>query len=102
MLEIDCLKILRALACPPRLQILKVLLEGDSGVNDLTKRLSLSQYNVSKHLRVLKEAGVVDCRAIGRRRDYFIQPEFRQQIEQQQASELDFGCCKFHLDQMVG
>ena len=41
-------------------------------MNDLTEQLELSQYNTSKHLRVLKQAGIVEVRALGQRREYSI------------------------------
>ena len=59
-----------AIAEPRRRQILDVLAEGERPVNDLVRRLGLSQPLVSKHLRVLREVGVVDVRERGRERLY--------------------------------
>jgi DNA-binding transcriptional ArsR family regulator len=59
-----------ALAEPHRRQILDLLRHGERSVTDLVGRLSLSQPGVSKHLRVLREAGLVDVRREGRRRWY--------------------------------
>src|SRR5262245_44495125 len=59
----DCSDILKALSDRTRQRIVKVLLTADRGVNELTEDLNLSQYNTSKHLRVLKQAGIVDVRA---------------------------------------
>ena len=59
-----------AVAEPRRRQILDVLAGGERPVNDLVRQLRLAQPQVSKHLRVLREVGVVDVRQEGRRRVY--------------------------------
>ncbi|HXV58651.1 MAG TPA: metalloregulator ArsR/SmtB family transcription factor [Gaiellaceae bacterium] len=59
-----------ALAEPSRRRILDLLRGGERSVGDLVDRLGLSQPGVSKHLRVLREAGLVDVRPEGRRRWY--------------------------------
>ena len=59
-----------AVAEPRRRQILDVLARGERPVNDLVAELDLSQPQVSKHLRVLREVGAVDVRGEGRRRVY--------------------------------
>jgi DNA-binding transcriptional ArsR family regulator len=59
-----------AIAEPRRRQILDALAEGERPVNDLVRRLGLSQPLVSKHLRVLREVGAVDVRERGRERLY--------------------------------
>lgn len=59
-----------ALAEPHRRQILDLLRTGERSVNDLVARLKLSQPGVSKHLKVLREAGLVEVRAEGKRRWY--------------------------------
>jgi len=59
-----------AVAEPRRRQILDVLVGGERPVNDLVDVLGLAQPQVSKHLRVLREAGVVEVRGDGRRRLY--------------------------------
>jgi len=65
-----------AVAEPRRRQILEALAdgegegEGELSVNDLVQRLGLAQPQVSKHLRVLREVGLVDARVDGRQRLY--------------------------------
>ena len=57
-------------------RLVKALLaDEDESVNDLSDRLGLSQYNVSKHLRVLREAGLVDVQIDGRFRLYELRAE---------------------------
>jgi DNA-binding transcriptional ArsR family regulator len=59
-----------AVAEPRRRQILDVLSGGERPVNDLVTLLGLAQPLVSKHLRVLREVGLVDVRDEGRQRMY--------------------------------
>jgi DNA-binding transcriptional ArsR family regulator len=61
-----------AVAEPRRRQILDVLAGGERPVNDLVLELGLPQPLVSKHLRVLREVGLVDRRDVGRQRMYRI------------------------------
>ena len=58
-----------------RQAIIELLRDGERPVGDLVERLPLSQPAVSKHLRVLKEAGLVEVRVEAQRRLYRIRPE---------------------------
>jgi DNA-binding transcriptional ArsR family regulator len=64
-----------ALAAPHRRQILDLLRMGERSVNELVAQLKISQPGVSKHLRVLREAGLVEVRPHGRQRWYGLHPE---------------------------
>jgi DNA-binding transcriptional ArsR family regulator len=64
-----------ALADPSRRRILDLLRDGERSVNELVARLDLSQPGVSKHLTVLREAGLVDVRPDGKRRWYGLRAE---------------------------
>ena len=66
---------LQVLAEPRRLAILELLRDGERPVGELVDRLRVSQPAVSKHLRVLKEAGLVEARPEGQRRLYRIRPD---------------------------
>ena len=59
-----------AVAEPRRRQILDLLAGGERQVNDLVALLGVAQPQVSKHLRILREVGLVDARDEGRRRMY--------------------------------
>ena len=59
-----------AVAEPRRRQILDVLAGGERPVNDLVRLLDQAQPTVSKHLRVLREVGLVEVRDEGRQRMY--------------------------------
>jgi DNA-binding transcriptional ArsR family regulator len=63
------------LAEPNRRRILDLLQKSERPVGDLVERLDLSQPAVSKHLRILREAGLVDVRADAQRRLYRVRPE---------------------------
>jgi DNA-binding transcriptional ArsR family regulator len=63
------------LAEPTRRRILDLLLAKERPVGDLVKRLKLSQPGVSKHLRVLRDAGLVSVRTEAQRRIYGVHPE---------------------------
>jgi DNA-binding transcriptional ArsR family regulator len=63
------------LAEPSRRDILELLRSGERPVGDLVEHLTLSQPAVSKHLRVLRDAGFVDVRADAQRRLYRISPK---------------------------
>ncbi|MET0603150.1 MAG: metalloregulator ArsR/SmtB family transcription factor [Baekduia sp.] len=64
--------VFNAVAEPWRRQILDLLRDGERPVNDLVDLTGLTQPQVSKHLRVLREVGVVDVRDVGRQRLYRI------------------------------
>jgi DNA-binding transcriptional ArsR family regulator len=64
-----------ALAEPSRRRILDLLRNGERSVNDLVARLELSQPGVSKQLKVLREAGLVEVRPDGKRRWYGLRAE---------------------------
>jgi DNA-binding transcriptional ArsR family regulator len=63
------------LAEPARRQILDLLLERPHLVGELTERLGLTQPGTSKHLRILREAGLVAVRKDAQRRWYEIRPQ---------------------------
>jgi DNA-binding transcriptional ArsR family regulator len=63
------------LAEPTRREILDLLRDGERPVGDLVDRLAISQPAVSKHLRVLRDAGLVDVRADAQRRLYRVRPQ---------------------------
>src|SRR5438552_11480585 len=94
----SALAALQVLAEPRRLQILDLLRGGERPVGELVDSLGLSQPAVSKHLRVLKDAGLVEARPDAQRRLYRIRPE--------PLAELDDWLAPYrrlwstHLDQL--
>ena len=71
----------RALAEPHRFQIVDLLLDGPRPVGDMVSQLGLRQPQVSKHLRVLSEAGLVDVRVDAQRRIYALRPTPFRELE---------------------
>jgi DNA-binding transcriptional ArsR family regulator len=63
------------LAEPTRRRILDLLRERERSVGELVDRLTVSQPGVSKHLRVLRDAGLVEVRTDAQRRWYGLRPE---------------------------
>jgi len=66
--------VFNAVAEARRREILDALMAGEKAVGAIVDDLSMSQPQVSKHLRVLSEVGLVRCRAEGRRRLYSLEP----------------------------
>ena len=66
---------LQVLAEPHRVAILELLRDSEQPVGELVGQLGLSQPGVSKHLRVLRDAGLVQARVDSQRRLYRIRPE---------------------------
>jgi DNA-binding transcriptional ArsR family regulator len=69
------------LAEPQRRRILDLLRDGERPVGELVDRLEISQPGVSKHLRVLRDAGLVSVRPEGQRRWYGLQPEALAEVD---------------------
>jgi len=67
--------VFNAVAEARRREILDTLIAGEKAVGTMVNDLSMSQPQVSKHLRVLSEVGLVRCKAEGRRRLYRLEPE---------------------------
>jgi DNA-binding transcriptional ArsR family regulator len=99
MTGIDCIVALKALGELSRLRIVRLLLKEQLGVNAISERLGISQYNVSKHLRVLKEARLVEMQKQGQQRLYALVPGLKSQLAANR-SVLDLGCCTFRFDKL--
>lgn len=69
------------LAEPNRRAILSLLASSEQSVGDLERQLRMPQPSVSKHLRVLREAGLVDARVEAQRRVYRLRPEPLQEVD---------------------
>src|SRR5580765_6145146 len=70
------------LAEPNRRRILDLLLDAERPVSGLVDALSVSQPAVSKHLRVLRDAGLVDVRVDAQRRIYRVRPEPLREVDE--------------------
>ena len=93
------------IAEPNRRAILAMLVTAEQSVGELERQLRMSQPAVSKHLRVLREAGFVECTVDAQRRVYRLRPEPLQEVDawlapfrQFWSSHLD--ALERHLDRM--
>jgi DNA-binding transcriptional ArsR family regulator len=94
----DCVGALKALGEDTRVRIMGLLLEAPLGVCEIARRLGTTHYNISKHLRILREAGLLDVERHGRERLYMV-PERIRRGRRAHAKVLDLGCCSFQFDQ---
>ncbi|CAN7738051.1 ArsR/SmtB family transcription factor [Caballeronia sp. LjRoot31] len=93
------------IAEPSRRAILSLLATSERSVGDIEEKLNLSQPSVSKHLRVLREAGFVESRVDAQRRLYRIKPEPLMEIDAWLAPFRQFwsvhvDALERHLDRM--
>ncbi len=93
------------IAEPNRRAILSLLVSSEQTVGDIERQLSMSQPTVSKHLRVLREAGVVEATVDAQRRVYRLKAEQLQEIDQwlapfRQLWSTHVDALERHLDQM--
>ena len=90
---------------PHRRRILELLRDAERPVGDLVDALALSQPSVSKHLRVLRDAGLVDVRHEAQRRVYRLVPEPLVEIDEwltpfREGWARRLDALEAHLDQM--
>jgi DNA-binding transcriptional ArsR family regulator len=93
----NCGPYLKALADKTRWEIIHHLLGGPLTVGEIAGRLKATQYNVSKHVRVLREAGIVATVKRGKHLHCSILPNFRRRMAKNR-NQLDLGCCVFRFD----
>jgi DNA-binding transcriptional ArsR family regulator len=94
------------LAEPNRRRILDLLVESEQPVGALVSQLQLSQPAVSKHLRVLREAGLVQVRGDAQRRLYSVRPEPLRAVDEWLAPYRAMWAARLddlerHLDKMT-
>ncbi|HEX8850005.1 MAG TPA: metalloregulator ArsR/SmtB family transcription factor [Gemmatimonadaceae bacterium] len=90
---------------PNRRAILGLLLSSERSVGELERELRLSQPSVSKHLRVLREAGFVEARGDAQRRLYRLRPEPLMELDEWLAPfrrywSKHLDALERHLDRM--
>ena len=94
------------IAEPNRRAILSLLVSSEQTVGDIERQLSMSQPTVSKHLRVLREAGVVEATVDAQRRVYRLKAEQLQEIDEwlapfRQLWSTHIDALERHLDQSI-
>jgi len=98
---VDCLAVLKALGEMNRLRIVRLLLKERLGVNAIASQLRISEYNASKHLRILKEAGLLEMQKQGRQRLYQVAPRLKGELAANK-NVLKMDCCTFRFDKLPG
>ena len=99
MTGLNCISALKALGEETRLRILRLLFKEQMSVNEIADRLKASQYNVSKHLRIMREAGLLEVEKQGKERFYRVTRKLKSQVAANN-NVLDLGCCTFRFDKL--
>jgi DNA-binding transcriptional ArsR family regulator len=99
MTGLVCVSALKALADETRLRMLRLLLKEQLSVNEISDRLNVSAYNASKHLRIMREAGLLETEKHGQQRLYRVPQKLKAQMEASNEI-LDLGCCTFRIDKL--
>ena len=99
MKKFDCITALKALGEENRMRIVRMLLKKQRSVNEIAGELSISQYNVSKHLRVLREADLLEQEKHGQQRLYALASGLREHLTENR-NILDLGCCQFDFNKL--
>jgi DNA-binding transcriptional ArsR family regulator len=95
-------RVFGALADPTRRAILSRLSEGDAGVLDVAQPFPMSQPAITKHLRVLEEAGLISRHRQARRRMCHLEPERLEQLSDWVGSYREFWEGSFErLDELL-
>jgi DNA-binding transcriptional ArsR family regulator len=75
------INLFQALADPARLRIIEAMKSGECAVGDIVERMDIHQSGVSRHLRILAEAGIVQMRPEGQKRLYSLRKEAFDQLD---------------------
>jgi DNA-binding transcriptional ArsR family regulator len=97
--KFDCICALKALGEETRLRILRLLLKKERSVNEIVTALGATQYNISRHLRVLREAALVTVTKHAQQRVYALAGDFRSHLSEN-SNVLDLGCCQFDFNKL--
>jgi DNA-binding transcriptional ArsR family regulator len=92
----NCAPFLKALSDKTRWCIVEQLLSSPRTVSELAERLKVSPYNASKHLRILREAGIIETSKLGKKVECRIVPTFQRSVAKNKK-QLNLGCCIFHF-----
>ena len=92
----DCVVALRALGEDTRVRIIGLLIQVPRDVSGIAESVGASHYNVSKHLRILREAGLLQVEKTGRRHLYALVEGIGRQAAE--SGVLDLGCCSFKFE----
>ena len=97
----QCATVLKSLADETRLRILESLLVQEKCVTDLVRELGCAQTNISHHLSILRDSGVVEGIREGKQVCYRIAPIVQRALANRQGKALNFGCCELRFPDAV-
>src|SRR5215510_9132060 len=97
----QCAAVLKALADETRLRIVESLLLEEKCVTELVQELRCPQPHVSHHLRILRDAGLVEGLREGKHVCYHVSPTIRRGLAHRQERSLNFGCCELRFPESV-
>ena len=94
-----------ALADPTRREIVSMLADGERSAGEISGRFAMAGPSVSRHLKVLRESGLISYRQQATSRFYRLEPEPLEQVRQWMDAQLDVVKARFdrlgaHLDAM--
>ena len=95
IIEIRCVKMLRLLADRTRWQIVSALIREPLTVTKIAKLVGVAQFNASKHLRILREGGLLVAERRGQEVIYSIEPGYRTTVD---GLTMDLGFSTFRFD----
>lgn len=94
----ELLPSLKALADPTRLEIMTILSKGTQTVENIAHQIQVPEYNISKHLRILREAGLITSQKDGRHLRNFITPSLQRKAGRRKV--VDLGGCTLDFEAM--
>jgi len=86
----SCANLLKVLADEKRLAVVRRLMDGPKHVGELNETLCLEQSRLSHHLKILREAGLVESKRDGKAVLYSLSPNFRSTTT---GEAINLGCC---------
>ena len=93
--QVDCSEILKVLADQTRLDVIRQLMDGPRHVNKLNNELKIEQSLLSHHLKIMRQAGLVESERDGKAVLYRLS---RQVEGRRSGKSLNLGCCKLSFD----
>ncbi len=93
--EVSCAEMLKVLADETRLGVVQQLLDGAKHVGEINEQLHVEKTLLSHHLKVLREAGMVEAQRDGKAVLYRLSPAVE---SRRRGKGLDLGCCKITFE----
>jgi DNA-binding transcriptional ArsR family regulator len=97
--KFDCIIAMRALGDENRLRIVRLLLRRRCSVGEIVEAVGLTQYTVSKQLRILREAGLLQQEKRSQQRLYSLASAFAKHLAENK-NVLNLGCCQFDFSKL--